>query len=91
MCVCCVVCVGQTKLLPFMAACLGAGLHCISDTEEEIRVKAEATNNTLLALVEQTQVAFYPAVPLSLWSSRLEGMRRMENEREGERRMFCSV
>jgi vacuole morphology and inheritance protein 14 len=49
---------GKTKLLTFIAAMMGAALHCISDAEGEIRAKAEATNISLLQLVEETDEKF---------------------------------
>lgn len=48
---------GQTKLFPFCADILGALLQCISDSEDEIRNKADATNDLLLHLVESTSDA----------------------------------
>jgi vacuole morphology and inheritance protein 14 len=49
---------GRTQLLPQSAALLGAGLRCISDSDAEIRAKAEATNAILLQLLETTSEAF---------------------------------
>jgi len=48
----------DAQLLPFAASMLGAALHCISDDEEEIRTKADATNNSLLTLVEGAEDSF---------------------------------
>lgn len=50
--------IGQTKLLGFTADMLSACLHCISDSEEEIRGKAEAANGMLLELVRGTDEDF---------------------------------
>mmetsp|Transcript_25432 Transcript_25432/g.61263 ORF Transcript_25432/g.61263 Transcript_25432/m.61263 type:complete len:723 (-) Transcript_25432:110-2278(-) len=49
---------GKIKLLPFLANMLGVVLLCISDEEEEIRLKANVTNKRLLKLVESTQEKF---------------------------------
>mmetsp|Transcript_717 Transcript_717/g.1057 ORF Transcript_717/g.1057 Transcript_717/m.1057 type:complete len:705 (-) Transcript_717:240-2354(-) len=49
---------GKIKLLPFLADMLGVVLLCISDEEEEIRLKANMTNKRLLKLVESTTEKF---------------------------------
>ena len=41
------------KLLPLVSDVLGVTLTCLSDSEKEIRVKSEKTNEALLRLVEQ--------------------------------------
>ena len=40
------------KLLPLVSDILGVTLHCLSDGEKEIRVKADKANDALLRLVE---------------------------------------
>lgn len=50
--------IGKVKLLPFLADVLGVVLLCLSDDEEEIRVKAKLTNKGLLKLVQSTQEKF---------------------------------
>ena len=40
------------KLLPLVSDILGVTLHCLSDSEKEIRVKSDKANDALLRLVE---------------------------------------
>lgn len=49
---------GGDALLPHHAVVLGAILHCISDTEEQICLVAERTNSDLLSLVRDTHSGF---------------------------------
>lgn len=49
---------GRDKLLVFTSSMVASCLHCISDSEEEIRAKAEDANALLLELVSGTAEAF---------------------------------
>ena len=49
---------GGDALLPYHAEILGAILRCISDSEVEIRLVAERTNDNLLELVQGTKASF---------------------------------
>ena len=48
----------RTKLIPFYPDVLGALLQATSDSEDEIRQKAEKANNILLELVQATEEQF---------------------------------
>ena len=49
---------GGDRLLPFHAEILQAILYCIFDSEKEIRIVAERTNDDMLRLVKETKANF---------------------------------